>query len=245
MENATSYWNERARLGPDAAVIDPFDRRGYKTRYIRQVRNQAILESLRLLPTGSKLLDFGCGPGNLSIELAQQGFWPAGVDIARNLLRQTKRHAFAQPHLFVQYDGTSVPFATHSFDGCVTYLVMIYLTDDAHLDAILRELWRVLKPGGTLVAVEQTRRRARKTDGGVKLQRTVDEYLRHFEGAGFTGDQPRVVRRGHFPFLYPIRYGIVRPSLFPALIGLEAWLGRRLRHPRWDYAETAFSFRKK
>ena len=202
------------------------------------------MESLHSLPRGSKLLDFGCGPGNLSSVLAQEGFNPVGVDIAKDLLAQTRRHALRQPHMFVQYDGTSLPLATSSFDACVTYLVLIYLIDDAHLHATLCELFRVLKPGGMLVAMEQTRGQAQSTDGGVKLQRTIGDYVRRFESAGFSAHQPRVVRRGHFPLLYPIRYGVVPQQLFSACATLEAWLGKHLPPPRWDYGETLFTLEK-
>lgn len=238
------YWNAAAKYGPDAAVIDPSDKRGYKNQYIAQLRDRAIVESFRDMRPGSKLLDFGCGTGNVCKLLASHGFSPIGVDIAIDLLRHTKRHTFAPPHMFIQYDGAALPFAAGSLDGCVTYGVLVFLVEQADFQGILRELFRVLKPDATLVAIEQTRRRNTLGDGGLKLQRTAQEFLQLITQAGFCNGRARAIRRGHVPFIYLVRYGLLRPTWFPSLIRFEAWLGKRLGQPRWDYADTLFTFSK-
>src|SRR5262249_43029721 len=77
---AVEYWNAAARFGPDAAVIDRADTRGYKNRYIAQLRDRAIAGALASLPPGARLLDFGCGSGSVSRLLADREFVPIGID---------------------------------------------------------------------------------------------------------------------------------------------------------------------
>ena len=238
--NGVKFWDDQAKHGPDAAVIDPNDTFGYKNNYIAILRNQLILDALFRLPEGSTILDFGCGSGNVSKLLADNGFATVGIDISMSLLKYTHRHDLSNQSIFMRYDGRSLPFRSTVFNGCVTYVVLNYFVNSAALDAILKDIYRVLKPGAFFVFIEQIRAQNTLSEDGIKMQRTVHEFVNKIQSAGFQKVTHQIVRRGHFPLIYLIRYGILPISLFPAVAKVEKWLGKVFPKVRFDYAETLF-----
>ena len=93
--------------------------------------------------SGLRVLDAGCGAGVLAAELVARGAEVTGIDKSENLLAIARTRA---PGEFRRHDLTQpLPFADASFDLAVASLVMHYLED---WTAPLRELHRVLKPGG-------------------------------------------------------------------------------------------------
>lgn len=239
MKDIRRYWDEMAKYGPEASVIDPNDRKGYKNRYIAFLRDRAILKALSDIPQPARILDFGCGSGNLSKTLADNGYRPVGVDISRNLLRSAQRHKLMHS-LFIQYDGRHLPFPSNSFDACVTYGVLIHLTDADSFCRVLEEIYRVLKPGGRLIAIEQVCRKNIFKPDEMKLQRSANEFLQLFMGTGFHIRESRIIRRGHFPLIYAIRYGLVTNQFFPYIGKAEDILGKVFKRVRFDYADTVF-----
>lgn len=244
MKRVEQHWRKLAEYGPEAAVIDPRDRRGFKNRYVGGLRDRVVLRALGDLPPQARVLDLGCGSGNLARTLDHHGYCAVGVDISAELLRYTRRHRFVRPSLFVQYDGRRLPLASDSLDAAVTYGVLIYVGEDAALEALLGEVFRALKPGAPLVAIEQTRRRAVFDKERIKLQRTPQGFMSVFERCGFVRIKVQIVRRGHFPLIYPIRYGLIPEAWFASIAAAEAALGQVFGHPWIDYADTAFVYRK-
>ena len=197
------------------------------------------MEALKEIPPSESILDFGCGTGNLSRMLYGNGYNPIGVDISFELLR----HAGKQDNddcLFVQYDGEHLPFPSNYFSACVTHEVLIHMTDDVLLSQCLKEIIRVVKPGGLLIAVEQTRRKRVFKPKDMKLQRPEEELLQLLESAGFSNRENKIIRRGHFPLIYLIRYGLVPEVLFPYVGMVESFFGKVFKTPIFDYASMTF-----
>lgn len=238
MKDRRKYWAEQAKYGRDRSVIDPNDRMGYKNRYIISLRDRAILNALSNVPRDAKVLDFGCGSGNLSRALAKHGYRSAGVDISFDMLRYTR--GTGQNSLFVQYDGEHLPFPSDCFGACVTFWVLNYLVDTDLFCRVLKEIHRVLKPGGRLIAIEQTSRKNRFKPDEMKLQRSANEFLQLFTETGFHVRESRIIRRGHFPLIYAIRCGLVPGLFFPYMGRAEEILGKVFKRVRFDYADTMF-----
>jgi 2-polyprenyl-6-hydroxyphenyl methylase/3-demethylubiquinone-9 3-methyltransferase len=97
---------------------------------------------------GMRLLDVGCGGGILAEELSRRGARVIGADRSAPSLAAAKRHSRgdAAPN-YACADAGALPFADASFDGAVSSDFLEHVHD---LDAIAREMARVVKPGGVI-----------------------------------------------------------------------------------------------
>ena len=98
------------------------------------------------LPAGSVVLDVACGTGDLSRIAAHQGMRVVGLDLSFGMLRA----APAGPVL-VEADALRLPIADGGADGLTCGFALRNVTD---LAAALREMARVLRPGGRLALLE-------------------------------------------------------------------------------------------
>ncbi len=109
----------------------------------------------RLNPPGT-VLDFGCGTGDLSFDLAMRGYQVRGVDRSSCMIERS-RSRFDLPGLrFTELpgDGCRLPFASGEFGACVSSSVLEYLKP---LDDYLAELRRVVRQDGILLATVPNR----------------------------------------------------------------------------------------
>jgi SAM-dependent methyltransferase len=244
VRKSVSYWDKLAAYGPKASVIDPNDKRGHKNEYISSTRDMAILNSLSGLHDKALVLDFGCGSGNLSHVLLKRGFMVLGIDISRKLLQYAESATGKKPSLFLQYDGKSIPVLDNTIDGIVVYGVFCYILDESEFISILQDLYRSLKPGSEIIAIEQVRKIRKYSNDGMQVRRTAREVIDAFNMAGYEYQKHQIIRRGHFPMIYLIRYGLIPRFLYKLLAKIETLLGRIFRTARFDYAETLFVFKK-
>jgi demethylmenaquinone methyltransferase / 2-methoxy-6-polyprenyl-1,4-benzoquinol methylase len=98
------------------------------------------------------VLDSCCGTGDLAIAAAKAGGQVTGIDFSRPMLERARRKA---PDLeWIEGDALALPFAYGLFDAAT---VGFGVRNLAELDRGLRELRRVLRPGGRLAILEITR----------------------------------------------------------------------------------------
>jgi ubiquinone/menaquinone biosynthesis C-methylase UbiE len=126
----------------------------YERMFVWRAEQASLLEPAAI-EAGQHVLDFGCGPGFLTAELARRvgGAGRAvGVDINARFVVDANARAGVQQNLaYVQLAGEQLPFADATFDRAIAKNVLEYVPD---LPTTLRELHRVLKPGGRLHAID-------------------------------------------------------------------------------------------
>jgi ubiquinone/menaquinone biosynthesis C-methylase UbiE len=107
---------------------------------------------------GAKLLDAGCGYCVHTVRLAKKGFQITAVDFSNSALdraRETIAAAgLADRVQLRRADLTELPFADGEFDCVVCWGVIMHIPE---MQQALRELTRVLKPGGRLAIGENNR----------------------------------------------------------------------------------------
>lgn len=103
---------------------------------------------------GDRVLDACCGTGDLAAAAACAGATVTGLDFSEAMLERARRKA---PEVeWVQGDVLALPFPDGSFDAATVGFGLRNVSD---LEAGLRDLLRVLRPGGRLGILEITRPR--------------------------------------------------------------------------------------
>jgi ubiquinone/menaquinone biosynthesis C-methylase UbiE len=91
-----------------------------------------------------------CGFGRHSLALAEAGYRVVGVDRSQSLLDEARRRAGDGAEL-VRADYRELPFADASFDAALNLFTSLGYLGDEEDTRVLREIARVLRPGGRLV----------------------------------------------------------------------------------------------
>ncbi len=134
---------------------------GYESVESVRLHDQArtledLLHAGTFYPPGSAVLEAGCGVGAQTVPLARNspGARITAVDISHASLSQAKARVAAaglSNVRFQQADALALPCAAGSFDHVFVCFLLEHLAQPA---ASLAELGRVLKPGGTITAIE-------------------------------------------------------------------------------------------
>lgn len=177
-----------------------------------------------LIPKDSLILDLGCGPGTYSRWLSKRDFRVIGVDYSLSSLKRAKREN--GPFSCLAGDCYLLPFSSDTFDVIVCIGVFQCLSRE---DLAIQEIWRVLKPGGTLflMTLNSMSLRALFRTLKKKVKKALGLRLSSVENQSFQFYNPYSVRRyllrnyfkvGNMSWLY----------LFPVvLLRLERELEKR------------------
>ncbi|HEY2331915.1 MAG TPA: methyltransferase domain-containing protein [Acidimicrobiales bacterium] len=148
---------ERAAGG--FADVDGSGDPGYHIRYLDRVRSggnwprwKAESVDAMELPVGGRGLDLGCGTGEEVEAIARRvGTAGTAIGVDRSLVMLTEAARRQPDGTFLAADANALPFPAGAFAACRIERTLQHLTDPARC---LRELARVLQPGGMLVAFE-------------------------------------------------------------------------------------------
>jgi SAM-dependent methyltransferase len=121
-----------------------------------------------------RILDAGCGAGRNVVYFLREGYDVCGVDASPDAIAHVRALARAlAPRLpeenFRRELVEKMSFEDESFDAVLSSAVLHFARDEAHWLALMREMWRVLKPGGIFFA------RLASTAG-------VESYVEHLGG---------------------------------------------------------------
>jgi SAM-dependent methyltransferase len=104
-----------------------------------------------------RVLDAGCGGGRNLIYFLRSGYNVCGIDLSREAIAHVRALASAlAPHLpadnFRVEAIEAMSFGDEGFDLVISSAVLHFARDEEHWQSMVREMWRVLKPGGVFFA---------------------------------------------------------------------------------------------
>lgn len=113
-----------------------------------------FLERLSIAP-GTRMLDLGCGAGQIAIPAARAGVQVTGIDIAPQQIEQARTRAQAEglDVTFEEGDAEMLPYADASFDLVVSLIGAMFAPRP---DRVAAEMLRVCRPGGRIVMANWT-----------------------------------------------------------------------------------------
>jgi SAM-dependent methyltransferase len=151
---AAGYWDERARENALYFVDTELDRDDPDEEAFWRGGEEVVdrlCEATGLALRGDETVpDIGCGVGRLSRALAERVERVIGLDVSQEMVRLAREH---NSHLgnaeWLQGDGTSLaPVEDASVDGCLSHVVFQHIPDPEVTLGYVREMGRVLRPGG-------------------------------------------------------------------------------------------------
>jgi ubiquinone/menaquinone biosynthesis C-methylase UbiE len=126
--------------------------RGKPAEYGQEiVKRRSRITSYCVSLSGRNVLDFGSGNGAQTVELLKHGCTVTACDVDQrdlNILTEYARNNSIESVTPVLYNGANLPFPDDHFDVVASYGVLEHVHDESHA---LREIHRVLKPGGDFV----------------------------------------------------------------------------------------------
>ncbi|MBA3258561.1 MAG: class I SAM-dependent methyltransferase [Gemmatimonadales bacterium] len=160
-------WEEKARLNPLWAVmsVDEFAQAGsdpsswepeqlalffQKGRMLFEVFLRPALERAGLDPERTLLLEYGSGMGRILQAVRKAGYRCAGVDISRTMLDHSRELVPDVRDLHLLGPDGRVPLPDGVADYVYSYAVLQHIPHTSLLQRAIREMCRVLKPGGLL-----------------------------------------------------------------------------------------------
>lgn len=164
--DVTKHWEANAETWTKHA------RAGYDV-YRDALNTPAFLAMLPEIK-GLAGLDIACGEGSNTRQLVRLGAKMQAIDIAPTFIRHAQEQEDREPLgiTFQVGDGMDLPFAASSFDFVTSFMALMDMPDQ---DRALREIARVLRPGGFLqfsilhpCFVPPYRKTLREPDGRVR-----------------------------------------------------------------------------
>jgi len=135
---ATTWWDQDGFMALLRTSVNP-----PRFAFFRE----ALTQRLGRDPNGLRVLDVGCGGGLLSEEFAALGCDVTGIDLSLPTLAVARQHAQASGLSIRYLEGSAeqLAFESRTFDIVCCCDVLEHVDSP---DAVIREISRVLKPGG-------------------------------------------------------------------------------------------------
>jgi ubiquinone/menaquinone biosynthesis C-methylase UbiE len=142
----------QSSLDPKNSTFPTSSGDGYELQMGRHSRSLApLFVAFAKDRAAGKVLDVGCGTGNLAVELARNPDFTSieAFDFSPAYIAHAKARG-ADPRInFQTADACAIPFPDGSFDLTLSMLVLAFIPEPQRA---VREMARVTKPGGTVAA---------------------------------------------------------------------------------------------
>jgi SAM-dependent methyltransferase len=193
---------------------------GERPEFFAEYKVRDVAETLGAASAGRlRILDFGSGPGNSTGFFGK--YFPSAditcLDVSRRSLALARRRVGAAAR-FICFDGLTIPCGDGCFDVVFAACVFHHIEADRHVP-LLREIHRVLRPGGSLFLFEHNPLNPLTRHAVDTCEFDADATLIH---------GPEMKRRAGAGGFGSVRiaYRIFFPHLLSALRPLERYLTR-------------------
>ncbi|HEX9984456.1 MAG TPA: methyltransferase domain-containing protein [Thermoanaerobaculia bacterium] len=248
MTSLAEYWDQRARdfagRGAGLRAVCSYGMPSFYNGYIHLTQQLALAPHLRV-PSGTAVLDLGCGIGRWSRRLARRGAHVTGVDVAQAMIDEARRRT-AKERLEAPIDYRVADLRTldlgRTFELVLAVTVLQHILEDAEFAGAAANVARHLAPGGRAVLLEAAPSRPNAScDTHVFRARTAAQYLDAFRRAGLravrvTGVDPAPFKQKVLPRYRKMPRLVAQPAMFAATalsLPWDALLGRRLAEASW------------
>jgi SAM-dependent methyltransferase len=249
MSGTAAFWEARAARfageGRGLRAVCSYAMPGFYNRAIDLTQRRALEALLRSIEPGASILEYGCGIGRWSRELARRGCNVVGLDFSAAMLaeagRRTSAAGLAGRCRFIQGDVAGFDLGRR-FDVVFGVTVLQHILEPARLEQAMACLARHLKPGGRLVILEAAPTRGtRCADTATFRARALADYLEALAGAGLRAESIRGVDPMPFKVWLVPRFArwprfAALAALFLAVscgLPLDLILARTLTHRSW------------
>lgn len=104
-----------------------------------------------LLEPGSKILDLGCGPGNVAKFLyeADKGFSVMGIDLSEEMIKLARQNVFQDSVIFKVGDIREIEIEENTYEAVIASFCIVHLDNDETKN-LLKKVAKLLKKNGML-----------------------------------------------------------------------------------------------
>jgi demethylmenaquinone methyltransferase/2-methoxy-6-polyprenyl-1,4-benzoquinol methylase len=137
------------------AIAPGYDRMNRLMTFGQDRRMRSQLLRMAELRPGMAVLDLACGTGDLALAIGKSlpEVRVVAADFSTAMLELARSRPGAQAIQWIEADAHSLPFADASFDRVLFGFLLRNVEDEA---SVLREIFRVLKPGGAMLSLDTT-----------------------------------------------------------------------------------------
>jgi len=127
-----------------------------ETSYLVYLRSLFPYDYLKkIISNNSCVLEVGFGEGYGIHHISQKAKMAVGLELSESYVENAKKKYLNSSCTFMRYDGEKIPFENNAFDYVISCMVIEHVLD---IHTYLKEMYRVLKPGGYLYLTTPNRK---------------------------------------------------------------------------------------
>src|SRR5438094_10364664 len=178
------------------------------------------------LKPGMTMLELGCGTGSFTAQLVRSGAVIIAIDVSHELLEIARANCSAPNVRFEIQNACALTYADAMFDSVVGSSILHHL----EIEEALREIYRVLKPGGTIYFTEPN-----MLNPQIAMQKNIPWIKRRLgdspdETAFFRWPLRRLLEKTGYRNIRIDPFDFLHPQTPVALIGRVKAFGRFLEN---------------
>jgi SAM-dependent methyltransferase len=229
------------------ATLAPGNRGGRKSEYVAAVFDAALLPRLQAQRPLTSVLDFGCGTGIFTRQIAAHAREVIGIDVSPGMLEQATQVCGGLPNVrLLRTDGLRVPLPDSSVDVVVARETLCYVPEE-QIVSLLGEISRVTRPGGAFLWLEQVSNAVHwqhHPRAPHLVKRSPGSLRRIAQRANWRLESEQLVRTPRFPWIYAVQAGLVPRSLMRRMAHWEVAIHSVLPHASRRWWNALFVLRK-